>query len=87
MTDFSVIYRHLYKMGFGEILCTYVLEYERPRILTGAHGGITGGHYVGREIMQKILRAGLWWPMVHKDLKTNCRVCDLSNDGETITKR
>jgi hypothetical protein len=27
--------------------------------------------------MQKVLRAGLWWPTVHKDSKENCQKCDV----------
>lgn len=27
--------------------------------------------------MKKILRAGLWWPTIHKDEKEFCRVCDI----------
>jgi hypothetical protein len=34
--------------------------HERPRILAEAHKGIVGGHYAGKDIAQKVLRAGLW---------------------------
>lgn len=42
-----------------------------------AHGGAAGGHYEGREIAQKILRAGLWWPTLHQDSKNYCKACDV----------
>jgi hypothetical protein len=45
--DYSLIARHLYKMGIDSILRRYVLEYERPRILAEAHEGIVGGNYTG----------------------------------------
>ena len=41
-----------------------------------AHGGAAGGRYVGKETTQKILRAGLWWPKLHKESKAYCRACD-----------
>ena len=45
------------------------MEVERPLILEEAHGGITWGHYAGKGIVQKVLRAGLQWPTLHKDAK------------------
>lgn len=47
-TNFSVITRHLYKMGYNELLRRYVPEYERQSILIEAHGGFVGGNYAGR---------------------------------------
>lgn len=35
-----------------------------------------GGHYSGKETVQKILRARLWWPTLHKDSQAYCRACD-----------
>jgi hypothetical protein len=37
-------------MGPDEILRRCVMEAKRPLILTEAHEGIAGGHYVGKEI-------------------------------------
>ena len=42
-----------------------------------AHWGVAGGHYVGRETAQKVLRAGLWWPTLHQDSKSYCKACDV----------
>ena len=46
--DFSIIVGKLYKMGSDEILRCYVLEFKRSSILTNAHGGAAGGHYIGK---------------------------------------
>ena len=46
-TNFTLIAGQLYKLGPDEILRRYVLEHERQQILTEAHAGIAGGHYVG----------------------------------------
>ena len=66
--NFSVIAGHLYKMGTDEILRQYIPEFERSSILMDSHGGVAGGHYVGRETTQKILRASYFYPSIF----TNC---------------
>jgi len=73
---FFVIEGHLYKMGSGEILPQYVLDFERNNILAEAHGGVAGGHYVGKATTQNNLCMGLWWPTLHKDTKAYCRARD-----------
>ena len=75
--DFTLIAGQLYKMGSYEILCRYVLEHERRRIIEEVHAGIVGGHYIGKATTQKVLTAGLWWPTIHKDAKEFCRSCDV----------
>ena len=65
-------------MGPDEILCRCVLEHENPLILAEAHSGAVGGHYAGKATAQKILTAGLWWSMIHKDAKEyfhSCNIC------------
>jgi hypothetical protein len=75
--DFSLIVEQLYKMGLDELLRRCVMEEERTLILVEAHEGITGGHYAGKEKMQKVLRDGLWWPTLHRDVKDYYRACDV----------
>jgi hypothetical protein len=53
------------------------MESERPLILAEAHEGIAGRHYAGKETTQNFLRAGLWWPTLHKDAKEYYRAYDL----------
>jgi hypothetical protein len=48
VADFSIIDGHLYKMRPDEILRSFFMEAERPFILAKYHGGIVGGHYVGK---------------------------------------
>ena len=74
--DFTIIAGHLYKLGADEVLQRYVLEHEIQAILVEAHGGIAGGHYAGKVMMQKILRARLWWPALHSDSHNYCKACD-----------
>ena len=74
-------------MGPDEILRRCVMEAERPLILVEAHEGIIGGHYAGKETMQKVLRAGLWWPSLHKDDKEYYRACDVCQRVEKPYRR
>jgi hypothetical protein len=41
-------------------------------VLAETHEGIAGGNYVGNPTTHKVLRAGLWWPTIHKDTKEYC---------------
>jgi transposase InsO family protein len=63
-------------MGPDEILRRCVMETERLLILAEAHEGIARGHYIGKKTTQKVLRAGLWWPTLHRDAKDYYRACD-----------
>jgi hypothetical protein len=67
--EFSLINDQLYKLGPNEIIRICVMETEQPLILAESHEGIAGGNYAGRETAQKVLRASLWWPTLHKDAK------------------
>ena len=58
------------------MLRRYALEHERHAILAEAHDGVAGGHYSGKEMMQKILRVGLWWPTLHTDSHDYYKACD-----------
>jgi hypothetical protein len=64
-------------MGPDEILRRCVMKEDQPLILVESHEGITRGHYTGKEIAQKILRAGLWWPTLHRDVMAYYRACDV----------
>ena len=66
----------LYKLGPDEILCRCVFDHERQCVMVEAHAGVSGGHYVGKETVHKILQAGLWWPTIHMDTRKYCRDCD-----------
>jgi hypothetical protein len=77
VVDFSLIARQLYKMGSNDILRRCVMEEEQSMILTEAHEGIVGGHYVGKETAHKVLRDGLWWPTLHRDAKDYYKSCDV----------
>jgi hypothetical protein len=64
-------------MGLDEILRRCVMEADHPLILAKSHEVITGGHYTGKAIAQKVLLTGLWWPTLHKDAKEYIRAYDV----------
>jgi hypothetical protein len=67
--DYELIIGNIYNLGVYGILRQCVLEHERPMILVESHDGIVGGHYVGKDIVHKILHRRIWWPTLHKDAK------------------
>jgi transposase InsO family protein len=86
-SKFQLIVGKLYKMEPDEILRRCVMEAERPLIIVEAHEGIVGGHYAGKGTTQKVLRAGLWWPTLHKDDKEYCRAYDVCQRVEKPSRR
>jgi hypothetical protein len=54
-TDYQLIVGNLYKLGADGILRRCVLEHERHMILSEAHEGVAGGHYVGKVTTHNIL--------------------------------
>jgi hypothetical protein len=75
--NYELIAGHLYKMGVDNILRRCVMEHEHPINLAESHEGIVGGHYAGKSTVKKILRIGLWWPIVSKDEKEYFQTCDV----------
>ena len=65
-------------MAPNDILRHYVLEHELPMILNESHASVVGGHYAGKDTLQKILQAGLWWPTMDADAREYCHTCDVS---------
>lgn len=63
-------------MGSYKILWCYVPDFEWSSILSEAHGGDVGGHYAGKATTHKILRGGLWWLTLHRDLEVYYRACN-----------
>jgi hypothetical protein len=55
VAGFSLIVGKLYKMRPDEILRRCVMEKEKPLIIVKSHEGIAGGHYAGKETVQKVL--------------------------------
>lgn len=76
-TNYQLIVEKLYKLGAYGILCRCVMDHERQEMLHESHVGVTGGHYVRKETMQKVLHTGLWWPSLFQDAAQYYKVCDV----------
>lgn len=84
-TDYQLIVGKLYKLGLDEILGRCIIEHEKDQVLEDMHAGVVGGHYAGKTIAQKILRARIWWPTLHKDAKEYCQACNVcQRTGKTL---
>ena len=46
-----------------------VTECEYIEVLTHAHSSIPGGHFSADVMAKTIVRAGLWWPTLLKDVE------------------
>jgi hypothetical protein len=86
-SDYQLITGHLYKRGADRILRRHILDHERLRILVKSHEGIIEGNYAGIATMQNVLRAGLWWPTIHRDSKEYCQQCDVYQRVEKPNRR
>lgn len=84
---YQLITGQLYKLGLDDILRRCILNHDKSTVLDEAHGGISGGNYPGKATTQKILRAGLWWPALHKDAKEYCQACDVYQRIEKPSRR
>jgi hypothetical protein len=67
--DFQLIDGHLYKLGADGILRRCMLDHEHSMVLGEADEAIVGGNYARKPTTKKVLRAVLWWTIVHKDAK------------------
>jgi hypothetical protein len=74
-------------MGADNILRRCVLKHEIPRILAESQEGIARGNYTGKDTMQKVLRAGLWWPTIHRDSKEYFHKCDVCHRVGKLNRR
>ena len=74
--DYTLIAGLLYKLGLDEIPRRCIFDHERKWAMNEAHVGVSGGHYVGKEMVGNILQDGISWPTIHMDTRKYCRNCD-----------
>ena len=66
--EFSIIANQLYHRGKDGNLRICVIESEYVPVLTHAHSYASGGNFSVDVTAKAIMRAGLWWPTLHKDV-------------------
>lgn len=73
---YVIVKCQLYRLNLDCILLKCVDESQAEKLLKDMHGGICGGHYMGKTTAHKILRAGFWWPTIFKAAENWVRRCD-----------
>ena len=64
---FYILNGNLYWKEPGGILLSCIIEEEAKRLMKEFHTGECGGHQYWKATMNKILRAGFYWPIIFAD--------------------
>ena len=59
---FTILNDKLYKRGFSQHYLRCIEEEEAKYVLEEVHGGIYGDHMGAKSLVQKIMKAGYFWP-------------------------
>ena len=73
---FVLIKEVLYKRGFS---CPYLRclgPKETDYVMRKVHEEICGNHSGARSLVNKLIRAGYYWPTIQKDARTYVKTCD-----------
>ena len=73
---FTILNDDLYKRGFSMPYLKCVDEEEARYILEEIHGGICGDHAGFKSLVNKVVRAGYFWPTVQVDAAKIVKRCD-----------
>ena len=64
---FTLLNNKLYKRGFSQPYLRCVEEEEDKYVLEEVHEGVCGDHMGVKSLVQKIIRAGYFWPIMQQD--------------------
>ncbi|XP_050264200.1 uncharacterized protein LOC126708447 [Quercus robur] len=73
---FTILNDVLYKRGFSMPYLKCVNKDEAKYILEEVHGGVCGDHAGPRSLVNKVIRAGYFWPTMQGDAADLVRRCD-----------
>ncbi|XP_050254592.1 uncharacterized protein LOC126700444 [Quercus robur] len=73
---FTILNDVLYKRGFSMPYLKCVDEDEAKYILEEVHGGVCGDHAGPRSLVNKVIRAGYFWPTMQGDAANLVRRCN-----------
>ena len=77
---FCVMDGNLFWNNHEDILLNCLIENETDNIMKEFHAGDCGGHLYWKSTVDKILRAGYYWPTLFSDVKnftTSCHKCQI----------
>ncbi|XP_050250883.1 uncharacterized protein LOC126697815 [Quercus robur] len=66
----------LYRRGFSQPYLRCLALEEANYVLREVHEGACGNHSGARSLIQKVVRAGYYWPTVQVDAKAYVKACD-----------
>eukprot|EP00253_Pinus_taeda_P018662 PITA_18662 len=79
-SKFCVMEENLLWKNHEGILLNYLVESEVNKVMEEFHAGDCGGHLYWKSTVNKILRAGYYWPTIFSDVKrftTACHKCQV----------
>ena len=68
-TKLCILSENLYWKDPGGILLNCVVEDEAKKLMADFHTGSCGGHHYWKATVNKILRAGFYWPSMFSDVQ------------------
>ena len=74
--DYCIIANQLYHRGKDGSLRICVIEVEYLKVLFYAHSCLPSGHFSAEVTTKAIMRAGLWWPTLFRDVNKYVWRCD-----------
>ena len=73
---FILIKAVLYKRGFSHVYLRCLVPEEVKYLMREVHERICGNHSGARSLVQKLIRAGYYWPTMQKDEEAYVKTCD-----------
>lgn len=74
-TPYTLINGSLYNLGQDDVLRRCVLPHDRQAIINEVHARAVGIIFQVDAPINKILQAGLWWPTLNRDCKSQLQKC------------
>ena len=76
VAPFTLIKGILFRMGPDDQLRRCLEKPERGKVVRALHSGPSGGHFAAVTTIQRIRKAGYWWPYINRDVKAFVGRCD-----------
>ena len=73
---FTLLNDELYKRGFSQPYLRCMEEEKANYVLEEVHRGVCGDHMGAKSLIQKIMRAGYFWPTMQQDAVNFMKKCD-----------
>lgn len=75
-TKYAIIAGKLYRRGLANPLLKCLTPRQAEYVMTEVHEGVCGTHIGGRALVEKLIRAGYYWPTLKADCLEFVMKCD-----------